>query len=364
MSSANYSMRGLLKRPNHSLLSSIRDLLILRSVPPTFVKVKAHVGIVGNEMADRLAHSATKMLNYSDLPSSTRIFKSQDGKVVDIPTRQFAKLVFCTEQTRLVTCRIQRNFSYLQLNVPLVLRLMKLIPKHTSLHTFMMKHLAFQLPTSRREFLWATNAENALIQNATCRRCHLYQESEFHLWNCDMNDKNQVKEDTLVKATRRFSSLATSLPPLPFLIDFFFDCDPFFSQGLISAEAVRRFSTIPTTISCGTKRQLVQTNALLLCYLSFNEAFHSLVWTERNAIHHSQDPVVLQVTPLHDPPPISLDRSRKRQRDQLQIGASLPPLTMASKQIVSSRFCFKDPALSIPLPPTLPAALSAPVANP
>jgi hypothetical protein len=191
---------------------------------------------------------------------------------------------------------------------------------------------------------------------------HSFQESEYHLWNCETNDKEQIRENTIALATRRFSPLAPFFPPLSQVVDLFFKCDPFFSQGLVSAAATQAFSLIPTDITCLKRRQLAQTKALLLCSIAFIESFHSLVWIERNNAYHRSDPVTLPVTPLHDPPPLTLHQERKRPKDHSDPFPVLPPLIAASKKVVSSRFCYMNSASSTPLPPTLPAVLSAPAA--
>ncbi len=360
LTSSNYSTRHLLKRPNHSLLAAIRDLLLLRTAIPTFIKVKAHVGILGNEMADRLANSATVKFNLSRLPSSPTIFKFQDDKVIDMPTRQFAKSVFLVEQTRLVSAKILRNFSYESLDVPLTLQLLKQIPKYSSLHIFMLKHLALQLPTAHRQLHWTST--HLPLSSATCCRCRLFQETEFHLWNCEKNDKAQLKAYTIDSARRRFAPLASSFPPLPHIVDLLFDCDPFFSQELISTHALRRFLDIPTEITCAKRRHLAQIKVLLICYSALNDAFHSLIWKERNDIYHRSDPATFPVTPLHDPPPLTLGTGKKRSRTNPMMNP-LPSMTVASRQVVASKFCFRDTTKTIPLHPSLPAVLS-PVANP
>ena len=67
------------------MLDNIKDILQLRTAKHDFIKVKAHVGILGNEEADKVAEEATRLVRFSRLPLSTKLYTFNDSQLMDIP---------------------------------------------------------------------------------------------------------------------------------------------------------------------------------------------------------------------------------------------------------------------------------------
>ena len=127
---------------------------------------------------------------------------------------------------------MHKNFPYLDLDIDLTIKSINQVKKFTTESSFLLKKIANLLPTAEREYRWD---KNNLPENiATCRRCGLFQETDFHLWRCLVNDKEAVKSSMVESLTLSLLKVINHhFSPLT-LANTILNFDPYYSHGMIT----------------------------------------------------------------------------------------------------------------------------------